>query len=273
MSTSQQHQPSPTVRYEVRDGVAVIRLANPPVNGLGDTVRAGLDSAVARAAADDHIRAVIIVGEGKGFCGGADLRQFGTPAATADPTLPDVLTTITHSPKPVIAAIHGYALGGGLELALACHYRITHRDAKLGLPEVNVGLIPGGGGTQRLPRLIGAAAALRMIQQGTPVSGTRAAELGIADDCFDGDPLGERSATSRTYTVERGPRHHYSHNSSTLVEPASSLRLQRVPSFDGRAEPGSSATARSAAARSWRTACSAASDRWPYNWPGGAARP
>ncbi|UZG55436.1 3-hydroxyacyl-CoA dehydrogenase NAD-binding domain-containing protein [Rhodococcus opacus] len=198
MSTSQQHQPSPTVRYEVRDRVAVIRLANPPVNGLGDTVRAGLTSAVARAAADDHVGAVIVVGEGKGFCGGADLRQFGTPAATADPTLPDVLTTITHSPKPVIAAIHGFALGGGLELALACHYRITHRDAKLGLPEVNVGLIPGSGGTQRLPRLIGAAAALRLIQQGTPVSGARAAELGIADDCFDGDPLGAAHDFLRT---------------------------------------------------------------------------
>ena len=207
MSTSQQHQPSPTVRYEVRDGVAVIRLANPPVNGLGDTVRAGLAVAVGRAAADDHVRAVIVVGEGKGFCGGADLRQFGTPAATADPTLPDVVSTITHSPKPVIASIHGFALGGGLELALACNYRITHRDAKLGLPEVNVGLIPGAGGTQRLPRLIGAAAALRMIQQGTPVSGARATELGITDDCFDGDPLGAALDFLRTQvdTSTSGP--------------------------------------------------------------------
>ncbi|KXF52940.1 3-hydroxyacyl-CoA dehydrogenase [Rhodococcus sp. SC4] len=190
MSTSQHFdQPSPTVRYEVRDGAAVIRLTNPPVNGLGDTVRAGLVAAIGRAAADDHVRAVILVGDGKGFCGGADLRQFGTPAATADPTLPDVLSTIGQLPKPVIAAIHGFALGGGLELALACHYRIAHPDAKLGLPEVNVGLIPGSGGTQRLPRLIGAAAALRMIQRGVPVTGTEAADLGLVDACVDGDPL------------------------------------------------------------------------------------
>ncbi|TQC47714.1 3-hydroxyacyl-CoA dehydrogenase [Rhodococcus sp. WS4] len=190
MSTSQHFdQPSPTVRYEVRDGVAVIRLTNPPVNGLGDTVRSGLAAVVGHAAIDDQVHAVILVGDGKGFCGGADLRQFGTPAATADPTLPDVLTTIGQLPKPVIAAIHGFALGGGLELALACHYRITHPDAKLGLPEVNVGLIPGSGGTQRLPRLIGAAAALRMIQQGVPVTGTEAADLGLVDACVDGDSL------------------------------------------------------------------------------------
>ncbi|WKN61270.1 3-hydroxyacyl-CoA dehydrogenase NAD-binding domain-containing protein (plasmid) [Rhodococcus opacus] len=190
MSTSQHFdQPSPTVRYEVRDGAAVIRLTNPPVNGLGDTVRAGLAAAVDRAATDDHVHAVILVGDGKGFCGGADLRQFGTPAATADPTLPDVLSTIGQLPKPVIAAIHGFALGGGLELALACQYRIAHPDAKLGLPEVNVGLIPGSGGTQRLPRLIGASAALRMIQRGVPVTGTEAADLGLVDACVDGDPI------------------------------------------------------------------------------------
>ncbi|WP_206033961.1 3-hydroxyacyl-CoA dehydrogenase NAD-binding domain-containing protein, partial [Rhodococcus sp. A14] len=105
------------------------------------------------------------------------------------PTLPDVLSTIGQLPKPVIAAIHGFALGGGLELALACQYRIAHPDAKLGLPEVNVGLIPGSGGTQRLPRLIGAVAALRMIQRGVPVTGTEAADLGLVDACVDGDPI------------------------------------------------------------------------------------
>lgn len=189
MSTSEQHQPSPTVRYEVRDGVAVIHLANPPVNGLGDNVRVGLATAVTRAAHDDHVGAVVIVGEGRGFCGGADLRQFGTPAAAAEPTVPDVLADIRSLSKPVIAAIHGFALGGGLELALACHYRIARPDARLGLPEVNVGLIPGAGGTQRLPRLIGAAAALRMIQQGTTITGTEGTDLGLLDACFDGDPL------------------------------------------------------------------------------------
>ncbi|MGW0183512.1 3-hydroxyacyl-CoA dehydrogenase NAD-binding domain-containing protein, partial [Nocardia sp. NPDC003345] len=191
---------SAAVRYEVHGGLAVIQIANPPVNGLGDTVRAGIVAAVA-AAEDSEARAIVLVGDGKGFSGGADLRQFGTPAAAAAPALPDVLTAIVRASKPVLAAIHGFALGGGLELALACHYRIADSDAKLGLPEVDVGLIPGSGGTQRLPRLIGASAALEMIQRGTPVSGVEAVALGLVDATFDGPAL----TAALKFFAERSP--------------------------------------------------------------------
>lgn len=179
---------SSTVEYEVRGDVAVIRLMNPPVNGLGDTTRIGISAGIA-AAQDPGVRAVIVIGAGKGFCGGADLRQFGTPAAAVKPSVSDVFAEIQALRKPVVAAIHGFALGGGLELALVCNYRIADREARLGLPEVNVGLLPGAGGTQRLPRLIGAAQALTMIQSGSTVTATRAAELGIVDSIVDGDLL------------------------------------------------------------------------------------
>ncbi|AII10410.1 3-hydroxyacyl-CoA dehydrogenase NAD-binding domain-containing protein [Rhodococcus opacus] len=179
---------SPTVQYEVRGDVAVIRLANPPVNGLGDTIRTGLSAGIS-AAHDDAIRAVVIVGDGKGFCGGADLRQFGTPAAAVKPSVSEVFDQIQALRKPVVAAIHGFALGGGLELALVCNYRIAQTEATIGLPEVNVGLLPGAGGTQRLPRLIGTGQALEMIQNGATVTAARAAELGIMDHCVAGDPL------------------------------------------------------------------------------------
>ncbi|AEA28853.1 3-hydroxybutyryl-CoA epimerase (plasmid) [Pseudonocardia dioxanivorans CB1190] len=180
---------SSTVHYETRGDVAVIRLTNPPVNGLGDTLRTGLAAGIAAAATDDAVRAVTLVGEGKGFCGGADLRQFGTPAATAQPTVSEVLQQIRDLAKPVVAAIHGFALGGGYELALVCSHRIAHRDATIGLPEVDVGLLPGAGGTQRLPRLIGTDAALELIQNGTTVPAPRAAELGMIDACVDDDVL------------------------------------------------------------------------------------
>lgn len=178
---------SSAARYEVHSDVAVIRMANPPVNGLSDSLRAGLLTAVERAAADDAIGAIVLVGDGKGFCGGADLRQFGTPAAVASPTVPDVLAAILSAPKPVIAAIHGFALGGGYELALACSHRVANPAATIGLPEVNVGLLPGAGGTQRLPRLIGTAAALELIQAGVTVPAPRALELGMVDAVADGD--------------------------------------------------------------------------------------
>ncbi|MGU3586699.1 3-hydroxyacyl-CoA dehydrogenase NAD-binding domain-containing protein [Rhodococcus sp. C26F] len=183
--TTQILEMSQTVRYEVRGEAAVIRLANPPVNGLGDTIRTGLAKAITAAGKDAAVHGIVLVGDGKGFCGGADLRQFGTPAAATKPSVAEVFDLIQHLPKPVVAAIHGFALGGGLELALVCNYRIAQRDATIGLPEVNVGLLPGAGGTQRLPRLIGTAPALEMIQNGLTVSAARAAELGIIDACVD----------------------------------------------------------------------------------------
>ena len=178
---------SETVRYEERQGVALIIIDNPPVNGLGDTVRRGIAEGIARAEAKADVRAVVVRGEGKVFCGGADIRQFNTPAATARPMLRDVNRSIERCTKPVVACIHGVALGGGLELALACHFRVADSSARLGLPEVNLGLVPGGGGTQRLPRLIGGSEAVRLITSGKPVGARQARVLGLVDEIYDDD--------------------------------------------------------------------------------------
>ncbi|MGW6397673.1 3-hydroxyacyl-CoA dehydrogenase NAD-binding domain-containing protein [Streptomyces sp. NPDC055134] len=180
---------SETVRYGTQDGVAVIVLDDPPVNALGHSVRQGIAAALDRAGEDSGVRAVVIAGSGRGFCGGADVRQFNTPAATADPMLRDVIAKIETSVKPVVAAIHGVALGGGLELALGCHHRIATADARLGLTEVTLGLVPGAGGTQRLPRLIGVPKALDLVQHGRRITGGEAAELGLVDALFEGDPV------------------------------------------------------------------------------------
>ncbi|GGH60175.1 3-hydroxyacyl-CoA dehydrogenase [Comamonas phosphati] len=188
-----------TVLYEERGGVALITIANPPVNGLGDMVRRGLADGMARAAAGAAVRAVVLQGAGKLFCGGADIRQFNTPAATAQPMLREVNRTIERAVKPVVACIHGVALGGGLELALACHYRIADAAAQLGLPEVNLGLVPGGGGTQRLPRLIGAPAALKFITSGKPVDARQALALGLVDAVIDG----EREAAAIAFALDK----------------------------------------------------------------------
>jgi len=190
---------SETVTLEIVDAVAVIEIANPPVNGLGDTTRKGLSDALAQAFADDAVTGVAITGSGRGFSGGADVRQFNTPAATAEPGLRTIFAQITAAEKPVVAAIHGFALGGGLELALACHYRIAQEGASIGLSEVNLGLIPGAGGTQRLPRLIGANKALQLIRKGTSVDAPKAKELGIVDAVFTGDP----AAAARTFIADK----------------------------------------------------------------------
>lgn len=178
---------SETVSISVSGQIAYLLINNPPVNGLGASVRQGLAQGLARAQASAAVRAIVIAGEGRMFSGGADVRQFNTPLANAEPTLRQITQTIAASSKPVVAVIHGMALGGGLELALSCHYRLAAEEAKLGLPEVNLGLLPGGGGTQRLPRLIGTQAALSMITSGRPVSGTKAHQLGFVDDVFGDD--------------------------------------------------------------------------------------
>ncbi|SFI99392.1 3-hydroxyacyl-CoA dehydrogenase NAD-binding domain-containing protein [Methylobacterium brachiatum] len=173
------------VRYEVDGGVAVLTLANPPVNALGAALRAALDGALARAEADEAVRAIVLAAEGKVFVGGADISEFGKPPQA--PSLPDVLERLDAGRKPVVAAIGGAALGGGLELAMACHGRIAAPAAKLGLPETKLGIIPGAGGTQRLPRLIGPDAAFTMMLTGEPVSAEIAAKLGIVDAVVLGD--------------------------------------------------------------------------------------
>jgi len=168
--------------------ILVVTIDNPPVNALGVDVRRGLVEAIDAAGADSAVKAVLIVGSGKTFIGGADIREFGKPPMT--PFLPDVCNGIEACSKPVVAVIHGAALGGGLEIALAAHYRLALPAAKLGLPEVALGLLPGAGGTQRTPRLIGAAAALDLMLSGRHVGAAEAAKLGLVDRVVDGtDPL------------------------------------------------------------------------------------
>ena len=159
--------------------VLVLVLAHPPVNALSGAVRAGLAEGLSRALDDPDIRAVVIRGEGRGFSAGADVTEFGLPLSAL--RLGDLCRAIEGATKPVIAAIHGMALGGGLELAMAAHYRVAAEGSVLGLPEVNLGLVPGAGGTQRLPRLVGARVALRMMLSGVPVSAADALGLGLVD--------------------------------------------------------------------------------------------
>src|SRR6476620_10536611 len=147
--------------------VLIVLSNNPPVNALSTPVRQGLVDAVAQAESDDAVRAVVIACEGQTFCAGADITEFGKPPQ--QPWLPAVVDTIENCGKPVVAAIHGTALGGGLEVALACHYRVADPTAKLGTPEVKLGLLPGAGGTQRLPRVAGVRRALEMCATGNPI--------------------------------------------------------------------------------------------------------
>jgi 3-hydroxyacyl-CoA dehydrogenase len=158
-----------TAEYKVNGDVAVITLNNPPVNGLGHATRLGVTSGLEKANEDASIKAIVITGAGKAFSGGADIKEFGTPKAIAEPNLHSVILAIENSAKPVVAAMHSVVMGGGLELALGCHYRIAAPGANVALPEVKLGLIPGAGGTQRLPRVLGAETALNMIVSGEPV--------------------------------------------------------------------------------------------------------
>ncbi len=165
------------VRSETIGTVAVLTIDNAPVNALGHAVRRELAAALDAAAADDAVAAIVVTGAGALFSGGADIREFNTPAMTAEPNLHTLIAIVEQSPKPVVAAIRGTCMGGGLELALGCHYRIAAPDAELALPEVKLGLLPGAGGTQRLPRAIGVEAAVNVIVTGTPVPAAAAAAL------------------------------------------------------------------------------------------------
>jgi len=176
----------PLVRFDVEDGVGVITIDNPPVNALGPSVRDGIVEALEKGEADPGVKAMVMIGAGRSFIAGADIRQFGKPRPMSKRSPYEVMDGGT---KPVVAAIHGYALGGGLEHALACHYRVAVPTAKVGLPEVLIGILPGGGGTQRLPRLIGPKAALEMIVSGRHVPAEEAKVLGIIDEVVPGQEL------------------------------------------------------------------------------------
>src|ERR1700732_4599809 len=183
--------------------VVVVTADNPPVNALKHEVRAGLTEALAQACDDDAVRAVVIACAARTFFAGADITEFGKPPQA--PSLHDVITAIEAIPKPVVAALHGTALGGGFEVALACHFRVAAPGARLGLPEVKLGLLPGAGGTQRLPRLVGPEKALQMIVTGEPIGATEAREDGIIDEIVDGDLTAGAIDFARGVVREGGP--------------------------------------------------------------------
>jgi len=174
------------VRFEVEDGIGVITVDNPPVNAMSPGVPEGIIEALEKGEADPSVKAMVLMGAGRSFIAGADIRQFGKPRPVLKRRTYDVLD---QGSKPVVAAIHGFALGGGLENALACHYRIAVPSAKVGLPEVLIGILPGGGGTQRLPRLIGPKAAMDLIVSGRHVPAPEAKQLGIVDELVEGKDL------------------------------------------------------------------------------------
>jgi 3-hydroxyacyl-CoA dehydrogenase len=173
------------VTFSKEGNIGLIVVNNPPVNALSQAVRQGIKTGVEKGIADKDILAMIIICEGRTFIAGADIREFGKPMM--EPFLPAIVQYIEDSPKPMIAAIHGTALGGGLEIALGCHFRIAAPTAKVGLPEVKLGILPGAGGTQRLPRLVGPQAALDMIVSGNPIAAQKAQTIGIIDEIADGD--------------------------------------------------------------------------------------
>jgi len=201
-----------------RDGdVLIVVSNNPPVNALGAAVRTGLDAAIDEASADDSIKAVVIACDGQTFFAGADITEFGKPPV--EPLLPALVDKIEASEKPVVAAIHGTALGGGCEVAIACHYRIAVPSAKLGTPEVKLGLLPGAGGTQRLPRLAGVELALEMVAKGDPIPAKKAHEAGLVDRLADEGALREQAI-------------------AFAREVASARPLPRASEKDAKAEPG-----------------------------------
>jgi 3-hydroxyacyl-CoA dehydrogenase len=187
-----------------REGaIAIVTADNPPVNALKHEVRAGLVEALSQARDDNTVEAVVIACAGRTFFAGADITEFGKPPQA--PSLAEVITAIEAMPKPVVAALHGTALGGGFELALACHFRVAAATARVGLPEVKLGLLPGAGGTQRLPRLIGPEKALKMIVTGDPVGSTEALADGIVDEIAQGDLTEAATAFARRVVAEGRP--------------------------------------------------------------------
>ncbi|WP_376089945.1 3-hydroxyacyl-CoA dehydrogenase NAD-binding domain-containing protein [Roseomonas sp. CCTCC AB2023176] len=188
----------------VEDGIAVLTVSNPPVNALGAAVRAALVEALQAAVTDGAVRAIVLRAEGRAFIAGADISEFGKPPVP--PSLPDVVAAFEDSAKPIVAAVHAAALGGGLEVILGCHARVAAPAAAFGLPEVKLGLLPGAGGTQRLPRLIGAAEALRIMVAGDPVKASDALRLGIVDEVAEGDLVAAAKRRAASLAGAGAPR-------------------------------------------------------------------
>jgi 3-hydroxyacyl-CoA dehydrogenase len=192
------------VRFETDNGIGIITVDNPPVNALSPGVPQGIVEALDKGNADPSVKAMVLIGAGRSFIAGADIRQFGKGPTTPPPTRRHY-DVMDQSPKPVVAAIHGYALGGGLETALACHYRVAVPSAKVGLPEVLIGILPGAGGTQRLPRLIGPKAALEMITSGRHVPAEEAHKLGIIDEVAPEGQLKEAAIAFARKIADKRP--------------------------------------------------------------------
>ncbi|MYM93466.1 3-hydroxyacyl-CoA dehydrogenase NAD-binding domain-containing protein [Duganella vulcania] len=190
-----------TAEYQVHGTVAVITLNNPPVNGLGLATRTAAVKGIQQALADDTVKAIVITGAGKAFSGGADIKEFNSPKALAEPSLHTLIATAESSTKPVVAAIHTVCMGGGLELSLGCHYRVAMPGAQIALPEVKLGLLPGAGGTQRLPRVLGLEMALNMIVSGTPVASDKLANTALFDAVFTADADLVSSAVALAETI------------------------------------------------------------------------
>lgn len=205
------------VTFAKEGSVGVITVNNPPVNALSQAVRAGIKAGIAKGMAEADVSAMVIICDGRTFIAGADIREFGKPPM--EPHLPDVCQFIEDCPKPVVAAIHGTALGGGLEIPLSCHFRIAVATAKVGLPEVKLGLLPGAGGTQRLPRVAGVQAALEMITSGTPVAAAKAKAMGILDEIVDGDLKAAALAFARKAVDEKLPLRRVSRLAAKLDTP------------------------------------------------------
>lgn len=208
----------PIVESALHGNILVLTLNNPPVNALGVEIRRGLLAAIDSANDNPAVKAILLVGAGRHFCGGADIREFGqTPQA---PALPEVVKRIEDSSKPVLAAIQGVALGGGLEVALAAHYRLATGSARLGLPEVLLGLLPGAGGTQRLPRLIGAKAALELMLSGRHLSAREALDLGLVDRLGDSDDALAEGLAYMRQLLAQGATARRTRDAQALSEPA-----------------------------------------------------
>jgi 3-hydroxyacyl-CoA dehydrogenase len=192
-----------TVAYAQPGAIAVLTVDNPPVNALSVAVRQGLIEGIKRAVADPAVAGIVLIGKGRTFIAGADIREFGKPPQA--PRLTVAIAEIEASPKPVVAAIEGVALGGGLEVALGCHFRIGTPRTQVGLPEVKIGIVPGAGGIERLPRLIGLEPALKMMVSGDPVRAGKARELGIIDAIAEGDLLAEAVAFAERLVADKTP--------------------------------------------------------------------
>src|SRR5258708_4110942 len=194
---------SQSVDLDRRGRIAVLTVNNPPVNALSQHVRQGLRDGLKQATADGGTTAIVIVCAGRTFIAGADITEFGKPPK--EPGLHEVLDLIEASPKPVVAAVHRTALGGGLAGTLGCHYRCGDKDARFGLPEVKLGLLPGAGGPQRLPRVVGVEKALQMIVSGDPIRADEALKHGLVDEIVEGDPGAAAVAFAERIVTEKRP--------------------------------------------------------------------